>query len=168
MSYYLFKPPLITQDRLEIYPFFLLNTISSKARFFPSIVIEWNNLDKSIRNSEGLSIFIKSILKFLRSSPNTRYNCFNTKGIQHLPRLRLGLSHLCDHKFKHGFLDSLNPICSCGFDIETTCHFLLHCPNFINERSLLLSDVSRLTKDCLLVTLQLSNFSFMVMIHWIW
>ena len=33
MSYYLFKPPLITQDRLEIYPFFLLNTISSKALF---------------------------------------------------------------------------------------------------------------------------------------
>ena len=64
-----------------------------------------------------------------------------------LTRLRIGLSHLHDHNFKHGFLDSLNPVCSCGFDIETTCHFLLHCPNFINERSLLLSNVSRLNKD---------------------
>ena len=34
MSYFLFKPPLITQDRLEIYPFFILNTISSKNLFF--------------------------------------------------------------------------------------------------------------------------------------
>ena len=118
-----------------------------KSSFFPSVIIKWNNLDKSIRNSESLSIFIKSILKFLRSSPNTTYNCFNTKGIKHLTRLRLGLSHLRDHKFKHGFLDSLNPICSCGFDIETACHFLLRCPNFINERSPLLSNVSRLTKD---------------------
>ena len=29
MRNYLFKPPLITKDRLEICPFFLLNTISS-------------------------------------------------------------------------------------------------------------------------------------------
>ena len=36
-------------------------------------------------------------------------------------------------------------MCSCCFDIETTCHFLLHCPSFINERSLLLNNVSRLT-----------------------
>ena len=91
--------------------------------------------------------FLKSILKFVRPSPNSTCNCFNTKGIKHLTRLRLGLSHFRDHKFKHGFLDSLNPICSCCFDIETTCHFLLYCPNFVNERSLLLNNVSRLTKD---------------------
>ena len=30
------------------------------------------------------------------------------------------LSHLRDQKFKHGFNDSLNPICSCALDIETT------------------------------------------------
>ena len=33
MSYYLFKPSLITQDRLEIIPFFILNTIFSKTLF---------------------------------------------------------------------------------------------------------------------------------------
>ena len=33
MSYYLFKPPLITQGRLEICSFFLLNMISSKPLF---------------------------------------------------------------------------------------------------------------------------------------
>ena len=33
MSYYLFKTLLITQDCLEIYPFFILNTISSKTFF---------------------------------------------------------------------------------------------------------------------------------------
>ena len=100
-----------------------------KNSFFPSVTIEWN---KSIRNLESLSIFKKSILNFIRPFPSSTYNCFNTKGIKHLTRLRLGLSNLRYHKFKHGFLDSLNPICGCGFDIETTCHFLLHCPNFIN------------------------------------
>ena len=63
------------------------------------------------------------------------------------PRLRLGLRHLRYHKLKHRFLDSLNRICSSGFDIETTSHFLLHCQNFINERSLHLNNVSGLTKE---------------------
>ena len=130
-------------------PLFHIRHNFFKNSFFPSAVIEWNNLDLSIRNSESLSIFKKCILKFIRPSPSSTHNCFNTKGIKYLTRLRLGLSHLREHKFKHGFLDSLNPICNCGLDIETTCHFLLHCPNFINERTLLLNDVSRITKDAL-------------------
>ena len=32
--------------------------------------------------------------------------------------------------FKHNFQDCLNPICSCGQEIETTSHFLLHCLNY--------------------------------------
>ena len=86
-------------------------------------------------------------MQFIRSSPSSTQNCFNTKGIKYLIRLRLGLSHLRDNKFKHGFFDSLNPICSCGLDIETMCHYLLHFPNFINERILFLNDVSGITKD---------------------
>ena len=143
MSYYLFKTPFITQDRLEIYFFFILNTISSKKFFFPSVIIDWNNLDKSIWNSKSFSIFLKSNLKITSST----YNCFNTKSIKYFTRLHLGLSHLLYHKSKHDFLDSINPICSCCFNIETTCHFLLLCPIFINERSLLLNDVSRLIKE---------------------
>ena len=65
------------------------------------------------------------------------------------PRLRLGLRHLCYHKLKHRLLDLLNRICSSGFDIETTSHFLLYCQNFINERSLDLNNISGLTKEIL-------------------
>ena len=54
-----------------------------------------------------------------------------------------------NHKFKHVLLDSLNPICSCGLDIATTCHFLLLFPNFTNNRSTFLNTVSRTTKDIL-------------------
>ena len=106
-------------------------------------------VDLSIQNSESLSIFKKSILQFIRPSPSNTYNCFNTKGIKYVTRLRLGLSHLCDRIFKQGFLDALNLICNCGLDIETTCHYLLHCPSFINGRTLFLNDISRITKDAL-------------------
>ena len=35
--------------------------------------------------------------------------------------------------------DTLNPLCSCGNDIESTEHSLLHCPQFVNQRRTLLS-----------------------------
>ena len=73
------------------------------------------------------------MLQFISPSPSITYNCFNNKGIKHITRLHLGFSHLRDDKSKHGFLDSFNPICSCGLDIEITCHYLLHCPNFTND-----------------------------------
>ena len=58
-----------------------------------------------------------------------------------ITRLRLGLSHLRDHKLKHSFQDCLNPICSCGIEVETTAHFLLHCPNYLHERKTLLDKI---------------------------
>ena len=91
-----------------------------KIPFFPPTVIEWNKVDKNIRKSESLNIFRKNILRFIRSSQNGVYNCHNPKEIKLLTRLRVGLSHLCEHKFKISFQDTLNPICNCGGDIETT------------------------------------------------
>ena len=32
-----------------------------------------------------------------------------------------------------------NPFCSCGLDIESSAHFLLHCPTYSIERRTLLS-----------------------------
>ena len=95
--------------------------------YFPSIATEWNNLDKSIRNSKSFSIFRKNILKFIRPSSNSIFNRHNPRGVKLLTRLRLGLSHLRDNKFKHSFQDSLNPVYNCGTDVETTTHFFLHC-----------------------------------------
>ena len=87
-----------------------------KNPFFSSTVIEWNKIDKNIRKSESLNVFKKSILKFIRPSQNRVYNCHNPKGIKLLTRLRVGLSR--EHKFKHSFQGTLNPICNCGEDIE--------------------------------------------------
>ena len=61
----------------------------------------------------------------------------------------LGLSHLREHKFRHGFLDSLNPICSCGQNIETSTHFLLHCSNYSNERLTFLNIIRNIDRNIL-------------------
>ena len=56
--------------------------------------------------------------------------------------MRVGLSHLREQKFKHSFQDILSPICNCGEDIETTSHYLLPCPDYLEERKTLLNTIS--------------------------
>ena len=124
---------------------------------FPSTIIEWNNLDPTIRNSKSFVDFKNSSLKFIRPSPSNVFNCNNYKGIRLITRLRVGMSHLREHKFKHNFQDCLNPICSCGLDIESTSHFLLHCPTFNDERYTLLSILNNI--DCKLLELTKSSLS---------
>ena len=72
-------------------------------------------------------------------------------GLEYLTRLRLRLNHLHGHKIKHSFLYLLNPICSCscGFDTDTICHYLLRCPNFVNEIATLLDTLSNINVDIL-------------------
>ena len=45
-------------------------------------------------------------------------------------RLRLGFSHLNEHRFRHNFENCINPLCSCSFVTEDTLHYLLHCHHF--------------------------------------
>ena len=58
-----------------------------KNSFFPSTVIEWNKLDPNLRSAASLSVFKKSLLKFIRPSPNSVFNCRNGKGIKYLNAL---------------------------------------------------------------------------------
>ena len=113
-----------------------------KNTFSPSTIMEWNKLDWEVKNSESIVTFKKRILSFIRPSANSTFNCHNPKGIKLLSRLRLGLSHLREHKFKHSFQDSLNPFRSCGKgEAETSSHYLLHCSNYLEEQLALLNNI---------------------------
>ena len=46
-----------------------------------------------------------------------------------------------EHKFKHSFQDTLNPICNCGNDVESAIQFFLHCSLYSNERRTLLNSL---------------------------
>ena len=46
------------------------------------------------------------------------------------------------NNYRELLLTNLNPICNCGEDIETTSHYLLHCPDYLHERKTLLNTVS--------------------------
>ena len=63
-------------------------------------------------------------------------------GLKLLTRLRLKFSHLREHKFRHNFRDTLNPLCSCGYEIGSTSHYLLRYSLYTSSRRTLLESVS--------------------------
>ena len=76
-----------------------------KNTFFPSVIIEWNKLDPTIRNAESCGIFKINILKSIRPTPRKFFNCYNHKGIRLMTRLCLELSHLHEHKLNYFLFD---------------------------------------------------------------
>ena len=119
-----------------------------KNSYFPSTVIEWNNLDLNIQNSETLNNFKSKILKFIRRpNINSIFGCRKPIGVKLITKFRLGLSHLREQKFKYSFQDKLNLLCSCGKEVETTSHFLLPYPNYSDERSTLLSKIRNINPN---------------------
>ena len=68
----------------------------------------------------------------------------NPHGVKLLTRLRAGLSHLCEHKCRHNFQDSLDPFCNCGRHIETTIHFFLSKSNHSNQKKALFEKTSNI------------------------
>ena len=143
-------------------PLFNIKHSFYKSSFFPSSIIEWNNLGPKLRNSENFGIFKNNIYySYLK------FNYCNLKGIRLITRLRLELSHLCEHKFNYNFQNCLNSLCSCGSSIESTSHFLLHCPIFHDKRHTLLSTLNNIdskileSNDCCLTqTLLFGSTSF--------
>ena len=117
-----------------------------KDSFLPAVISEWNSLNIDIWNSSSLNVFKNELLKFIRPEPNPTYNINDTKGLKLLTRLRLRLSRLVNRKFRHNFQDCASPMCYCGQDIETTNHFLLHCPNHHCARKTLFDKINQVSE----------------------
>ena len=58
-----------------------------------------------------------------------------------LTRLRLGLSHLNEHRFILNFEACTNSLCTCTLEVESTTHFFLHCHYYNNIHKILLDDL---------------------------
>ena len=57
-----------------------------------------------------------------------------------LTTLRLSFSHLCEHKFRHGFKDTLTPLCSCSIEAETTTHYFLRFLFYNSKQTTFIND----------------------------
>ena len=110
--------------------------------FFPSAITEWNKLYLIFRKSASLNIFKSRLLRLVRPLESSVLTCHNPIGIKYLTRIRLGFSNLCYHKFKHDFLDAIDPLCSHSSGIKNTVHYFLHCPNFSTAWNISLNEIA--------------------------
>ena len=109
-----------------------------KSSFYPSCLSEWEMLDPEIRLSNSVNIFKKKLLSIIRPPPKLVYRVHDPKFLSILTQLRVGLSKLNFHKFKHNFRDTLNPLCPINDGVEDTEHYFLLCHTYdANRRDLL-------------------------------
>ena len=96
---------------------------------------------EKIRNIVSVNEFKEIMLSFIRPKENFVFAIHDTKGLKLLTRLRLNFSHLNEHKFRHGFKDTVDLMCKCGLETKTTIHFLLRWRLYSTIRTELLGNI---------------------------
>ena len=99
-------------------------------------------LDPEIRNSPSLAIFKSRLIKLIRPDRNEIYNVFEPNGLRFLTQLRVRLNVLREHKFRHSFCDTSDPMCLLNDGVENTEHYMLLCQDFNQQRILFHGKVS--------------------------
>ena len=102
-------------------------------------------MDRDIRNLDSHEIFRKKLLNFIRPSEKSIFNIYDPQGSKLLNRLRLGFSHLREHKFRHNLADTVNLLCSCALETESLYHFFLRCQNYASFHTALMNKLSSIS-----------------------
>ena len=96
--------------------------------------------------------FGNAVINSIRPSESKIFSIHIQVGFNLLTRSRLGCSHLRENKFRHIFEETLNPLCPCSIEPETTMHFFLRCQLYnlirVNLESDLLNIDSSLPSVC--------------------
>ena len=112
-----------------------------KSSFYPHCLSEWNKIDPEIRLAPSVAVFEAKLLSIIRPPAKSVFGIYDPIGLSYLSQIRVGLSKLNFHKFKHNFRDTVNPMCPMNDSIENTEHFLLLCPAFEIQRRNLLAGI---------------------------
>ena len=126
---------------------FLWRTEYFQNSFLPYAMKEWNKLDPDKRSCQSYESFRKALQNFIRPSENKIFNIHDHVGTKLLTRLRLGLSHLREHKFRHNFEDTFNQLCSWSTEVETKLHFFLRWQFFNDIREILMNDLMKIDRS---------------------
>ena len=109
--------------------------------FFPVAVASWNLFTKHFDHVPSFDILKKHINTFFRPKTKNIFGIHDPSGLRYLIQLRVSLSPLRNHKFRHNFADTPSEICRCNQGIEATNHFLFSCPDYATPRATLAANV---------------------------
>ena len=143
-------PPLLQSNYTLRNPDFIgrirARTEKFKSSFYLSCLTEWNELDPEIRLSPSVTVFKKKLMSIIRPPAKSVFGIHDPMGLSHLTQLRMGLSKLNFHEFRHNFKDTVNPRCPTNDGVEDTEHFLLLCPSCAVQRQNLPAEIPPLLR----------------------
>ena len=70
-------------------------------------------------------MFKKHLFKEIQPDPHPFHNIYKSIGLKLLTRLRLGLSHLNEHRLNRNFENCVNPLCNYSLEVETFNFFCI-------------------------------------------
>ena len=121
------------------------NLSSYKRSFFLTTGAQWNTLQDTMRHLSHHT-FRKQLCEQLgEPDPPTFYAIGTKKGNILHARLRMDMSELNSHSFTIQKISS--PACRCGFHTENIKHFVFSCPNYMQQRMLMQSQISAIIRD---------------------
>ena len=100
------------------------------------------------------------------------YNICNPNGLKLLTRLRLGLTHLNEHRFNNNFEGCIKPLCTYGLEVQSTSDFFLHCHYYDSIRHIMFNELSEVdvnlpdASDEKLVNILYGSFLFSYSQNW--
>ena len=106
---------------------------------------DWNNLDIGIRSLATLSAFKRELQKRYFYVSNTLFNIGSGYGHINHARIHMGLSALNSHRTKYNFI-SHSTCPKCGSKPENEIHFFLQCPNYANQRAVLMGTLTQIIR----------------------
>ena len=121
--------------------------------FYPSVVQEWNQLPSAIQHSHSLDTFCRALKGHIKRTLKTPWYGQGDRflDIQHT-RIRLGCSKLKSHLHYNLFVED-NPHCMCGHINEDPQHYFFHCRMFNRQRTILLTEIRKITQPTLTLLL---------------
>ena len=114
--------------------------------FYPDAVKCWNNIGPELRQTDKISTFKTTLARMVVPEEKSIFN-IRSQDLRYLYQLRVGLSPLKAHKRRHNFLDTPDDTCTCHSGVETTAHFLLHCPFFNAHREELMATIQPILNE---------------------
>ena len=101
--------------------------------FFPNAVCAWNIFIGNFELMPSIVQLKDYINSLIRPNVKSIFGIYDPAGIRFIFQLRLRLSPLRSHKWRHNFIDTTSDICHCKQGVENTDHFLLYCSSYTTQ-----------------------------------
>ena len=142
------RNPYVLRNREDLTPFRTRRQVYYKS-FFPNTTRDWNSLPLEIRQAPTLCSFNRMLGAHFSPPPRRGwYGCGKRVLDIYHTRPRLGCSGLKAHLHFNLHVED-DPYCRCRRVIEDPAHYLLHCPLFQEQRTLLLHAITQIVTPSL-------------------